>query len=94
MLSWVVSTKSGIKTLAQLKGKKVAVQQEGAIAVIQVTLIRAAGLDPDKDIVKVPAAGVTESVDALMEGRVDASWASVGMSKIQEATATWLKERD
>ncbi len=93
VVGWVVRGDSGIKTFAQLKGKKLAFQQE--IADIILAPVKANGLDPNKDIIKVPATGVTGSVDALMEGRVDAAWASVGMAKIQEAIAkignvTWL----
>ncbi|MDP2647505.1 MAG: TAXI family TRAP transporter solute-binding subunit [Desulfobacterales bacterium] len=87
-LGYVSRLGSGIKTMADLKDKRVPIDSS-QLATIQnqEALIRAAGLDPDKDIKKILVAGVVVMVDAFMEGRADVSWGSVGMGKIKEAEA-------
>jgi TRAP transporter TAXI family solute receptor len=93
---YIARADSGMKTIADLKGKRATISPDtfGAYHDPR-TLIRAAGLDPDKDVTLVPAAGVTACLDLFMEGRVDASWTSVGTAKTKEAAAklgglTWL----
>jgi TRAP transporter TAXI family solute receptor len=86
VLSYIVRSGSGIKTYADFKNKRVIIDPTGAgTGGIQKVLISAAGLDLHKDIKAIPVAGVTEAVDALIDGRADAAWASVGMGKVKEA---------
>jgi len=85
-LGYFVRADSGIKTMADFKGKRVIIDPMGAgMGGIQRVMIKAAGLDLKKDLTAIPVAGVTEAVDALIDGRADAAYASVGMGKVKEA---------
>jgi len=86
VLSYIVRSDSPIKTYADFRNKRVVIDPTGAgTGGIQKVLISAAGLDLNKDIKAIPVAGVTEAVNALIDGRADAAWASVGMGKVKEA---------
>ena len=67
----VVTTEAtGIKSLADLKGKRIATGSPGsATEVMAFRLIEAAGLDKDKDL-KRERLGVAESVNALKDGKI------------------------
>jgi TRAP transporter TAXI family solute receptor len=76
---------SGIKTLADLKGKRVA-SDFGGHAVIGKSIegaLAAAGLTW-KDVVPVPVTGANDGIKAMDNGRVDASWASLGQPVVRE----------
>ena len=79
---------SGIKTIADAKGKRVGwdTAQQSTLAQIKYTL-EAWGLDTDKDIKKIMVSRTSEPVQALMEGRLDITIASVGMPLVKEASA-------
>lgn len=88
VLGYVVREDSGIKSLADLKGKRVCIDYSSVSTRLdQEVVLQAAGLDIKKDIKVVPTAGVVEPVNAVMEGRSDATWASVGMSAVRELIA-------
>jgi len=85
LLSYVVRGDSGIKTMAELKGKRVAIDRASYVTKVEnETCVQAAGLDLKKDITAVPVAGVAELMYAIMDGRADAGWASVGSSQVKE----------
>lgn len=87
-LTFVASVKSGIKTLKDLKGHRVA-SSFGGHAVVgpaMAAALETAGLTW-KDLKAVPVTGVVDGGRALASGRVDASWASFGMPVIREAHA-------
>jgi uncharacterized protein len=69
----VVSTEAtGIKTFADLKGKRVSTGSPGsATEVMAFRVIDAMGLDKDKDL-KRERLGVAESVNALKDGKIQA----------------------
>ena len=69
----VVTVEStGIKTMADLKGKRVSTGSPGgATEVMAFRVIEAAGLDKDKDM-KRERLGVAESVNAIKDGKIDA----------------------
>jgi uncharacterized protein len=69
----VVTTEAtGIKTMADLKGKRVSTGSPGsATEVMAFRVIEAAGLDKDKDM-KRERLGVAESVNAVKDGKIDA----------------------
>jgi TRAP transporter TAXI family solute receptor len=69
----VVSTEAtGIKTFADLKGKRVSTGSPGsATEVMAFRVIEAMGLDKDKDL-KRERLGVAESVNALKDGKIQA----------------------
>lgn len=63
---------SGIKTMADLKGKRVSTGSPGsATEVMALRLIEAAGLDKDKDM-KRERLGAAESVNAIKDRKIDA----------------------
>ena len=63
---------NGIKTMADLKGKRVSTGSPGsATEVMAFRLIEAAGLDKDKDL-KRERLGVSESVNAVKDRKIDA----------------------
>jgi len=64
-------TASGIKTMADLKGKRVSTGSGGsATEVMAFRVIEAAGLDKDKDMTR-ERLGVAESVNALKDRKID-----------------------
>ena len=69
----VVTVEStGIKTMADLKGKRVSTGSPGsATEVMAFRVIDAAGFDKDKDM-KRERLGVAESVNAIKDGKIDA----------------------
>jgi TRAP transporter TAXI family solute receptor len=69
----VVTVEStGIKTMADLKGKRISTGSPGgATEVMAFRVIEAAGLDKDKDM-KRERLGVAESVNAIKDGKIDA----------------------
>jgi TRAP transporter TAXI family solute receptor len=84
-LSMITTPDSGIKTLADLRGKRVVVNY-GAFSGATLTARSAlanAGLTPD-DVVPVNVTSYPEGVRAIMEGRADAAVASLGSGILQE----------
>lgn len=76
LLSYVVRADSNIKTMADLKGKRVAIDRASYTTKQQNEMVlQAAGLDLKKDITPVPVAGVAELMGGVMDGRADAGWA-------------------
>jgi uncharacterized protein len=68
----VTVDRTGIKTMADLKGKRVSTGSPGsATEVMAFRVIEAAGLDKDKDM-KRERLGVAESVNAIKDGKIDA----------------------
>lgn len=67
----VVTTEAtGIKTLADLKGKRVSTGSPGgATEVMALRVIEAAGLDPDKDMERTRL-GASESVSAMKDNKI------------------------
>lgn len=62
----------GIKSVSDLKGKRVSTGSPGSgTEVIALRLLEAAGIDPDKDITR-DRLGVAESGGALKDGKIDA----------------------
>lgn len=75
----LVATKaSGIKTIADLKGKNIAVGDAGSGVYYNATqILAAAGLDIDTDIRKT-AASFGDSATALKDGSIDAAFITAG----------------
>lgn len=74
----VASGKSGIKTLADLKGKRVAVgDQNSGVEVNARSLLNGHGITYDD--IKVDYLGYAEAADALRAGRIDAAFLTSGI---------------
>ena len=68
----VTTAASGIKTMADLKGKRISTGSPGsATEVMAFRVIEASGLDKDKDM-KRERLGVAESTNAIKDGKIDA----------------------
>ena len=68
----VTTAASGITTIADLRGKTVSTGAPGSgTEVIAFRVLRAAGLDPDRDVTR-QALGATESAGALKDGKIAA----------------------
>jgi len=81
---------SGINTIAGLKGRIVSTGSPGSgTEVIAFRMLKAAGLDPDRDV-RHQGLGVSESADALKDGKIDAFFWSGGLpsAAIQDLTHT------
>ncbi|MFE3048480.1 TAXI family TRAP transporter solute-binding subunit [Streptomyces albidoflavus] len=76
----VVDEDSDIHEVADLRGKRVAIGQVASgVRLVAERVLRAAGLDAEKDIVASPA-GIGETPKALREGRIDAFFWSGGLT--------------
>lgn len=70
---WVVKADSPIKSVKDLKGKKVGMSSPGSLThTTLLTILRAEGLEKDVEVVRVGGAG--DSWTAIRNGVVDASW--------------------
>ncbi|MDR5703691.1 MAG: TAXI family TRAP transporter solute-binding subunit [Armatimonadota bacterium] len=70
---------TGINSIADLKGKRVSVGSPGSgTEVTALRILRAAGIDPDRDIRK-ERLGVAPSADALKDRKIDAFFWSGGI---------------
>ena len=70
---------AGISTIADLRGKVISTGSPGSgTEVIAFRLLRAAGLDPDRDV-HHQGLGVSESADALKDGKIAAFFWSGGL---------------
>jgi len=75
----VTLTSSGIRSVADLRGKVVSTGSPGAgTTVMAERILAAAGLDPVKDI-RAHNLGVSQSADALKDGKVDAFFWNGGL---------------
>ncbi|GAA2877849.1 TAXI family TRAP transporter solute-binding subunit [Streptosporangium fragile] len=68
----VATTAAGVRSVADLRGKRVSTgSPNSGTEVIALRLLRAAGLDPDKDVTR-QSLGLPESVQAVKDGDLDA----------------------
>ncbi|MFG2718342.1 TAXI family TRAP transporter solute-binding subunit [Streptomyces sp. NPDC048416] len=75
----VVPKDSPVRSVADLRGKRVAVGQDGSgVRLLADRLLPAAGLDPRADITPVPA-GIDTMPELLRAGRIDAFFWSGGL---------------
>jgi TRAP transporter TAXI family solute receptor len=86
----VVLASSGIQSVPDLRGKVVSTGSPGSgTEVIAFRVLRAAGLDPDKDV-RRQGLGASESAEALKDAKVDAFFWSGGLptAAIQDLSHT------
>ena len=87
----VTLAQSNIRRVADVRGKTVSSGSAGSgTEVIAVRLMKAAGLDPDRDVTR-QALGVSESADALKDGKIDAFFWSGGLptAAILDLSTRW-----
>jgi len=85
-VGFIVRKSSGIKSVTELKGKKIPGDFPGTpISRIGSTAGLASANMTHEDVVKVPVADLGGNVQAFLEGRTDAMWYSVGGPAVQEA---------
>lgn len=87
-VDYLVLAKSGIEAVKDLKGKRVSSAFGGHSAVINSigSTLAGAGLSW-KDVTPVPVVGIVNGIDALVSGRLDATWAALGQPQVREAHA-------
>jgi hypothetical protein len=76
---WVTVEGTGIQKLADLKGRRISTGAPGSgTEIIALRILEAYGLDPDKDV-RREKLGVSESVNALKDRKIDAFFWSGGV---------------
>lgn len=87
--AYMVKEDSGIKTIADLKGKRVVVNFKTNVSLGQAnrTILSTAGLT-EKDVTPVDSGGVVASIGMVVQGRVDAAPVATGMPQMRKAHAT------
>lgn len=88
-VGFFVPAKSDIRTVQDLKGKRVTGEYKAQLAVWYngTSILAASGMTWD-DVVMVPTANVVTGAQALIEGRVDAALFALGAAKVREANAS------
>lgn len=89
MLSAIVRKDSPIKTVHEIRGKRVTGEYPAHLAVWynMYGILSNAGLTW-QDVKVVPVPAVNEGMDALIQGRADVSTHALGSAKVKEADAT------
>ena len=87
-LSFYVRNDSPVKTIADLKGKRVPTDFPGIpiVALSGMAGLASAGLTY-KDVIKVPVSDLQAGNQAFMEGRTDAGWHALRSPAVEEANA-------
>ena len=91
---FLVAKGSGIKSLQDLKGKRVAVGAVGgSVSITAAQLLKVVGLDMEKDI-KAEYLGHADQVSAFSDRRIDASFnvSALGTSSVTEAATLGMVE--
>jgi hypothetical protein len=81
---------SGMKTVADLKGKKVATdfKANASLDAANRAMLKAAGLDPEKDVTTVTISGIPEGYSGVTEGRFDAAATALAIPLAVKADTT------
>jgi TRAP transporter TAXI family solute receptor len=89
LLSAIVRKDSSIKTIHEIRGKRVTGEYPAHLAVWynMYGILTNAGLTW-QDVKVVPVPAVNEGMDALIQGRADVSTHALGSAKVKEADAT------
>jgi hypothetical protein len=87
--TYLVRADSGIKTMADLKGKKVVLEFKALLGLkpMNRALIMAGGLK-ESDIIPVTVAGLKQGIDAVADKTADATAIAAGIAMVKEAHAS------
>jgi len=87
--TFLVRADSGLKTIADLKGKKVVMEFKALLGLkpMNRALILAGGLK-ESDITPVAVAGLKQGLDAVADKTADASAVAAGIAMVQEVNAS------
>lgn len=87
--AYMVKENSGIKTVADLKGKRVVVNFKTNVSLAQLnrTILSTAGLS-ERDVNAVDSGGVVAGIKMVVEGRVDATTVAIAMPAMRKAHAS------
>ena len=87
--AYMVKENSGIKTVADLKGKRVVINFKTNVSLAQLnrTILSTAGLSPS-DVTAVDSGGVVAGINMVVEGRADATTVALAMPAMRKAHAT------
>ena len=81
----ITGANSGIKTMAYLKGKRLQRIRPGTTTEVpSAGILRAIGLDPEKDVVSLRAESSSKALDDVSEGKADAAFNTLGGAKMEE----------
>ncbi len=86
---YMTKESSGIKSIADLKGKRVVVKFKTNVSLAQLnrTILGTAGLS-ESDVIALESGGVVASINMVIEGRADAVPVATGMPAMRKAHAT------
>jgi len=87
--AYIVKENSGIKTLADLRGKRVLVKVKTNVSLAQAnrTLLSTAGLSPS-NVTAIDSGGVVAGINSVVEGRAMAATVALTMPAMRKAHAT------
>lgn len=87
--SYMVKANSGIKTIGDLRGKRVLVKVKTNVSLAQAnrTLLATAGLT-ESDVTAIDSGGVVAGINSVVEGRADATTVALTMPAMRKAHAT------
>lgn len=91
----VTTADSGIKSVYDLKGKRVSTSAPGSGSEVDAfAILSAAGIEPSKDFTVWQRLGAKESADALLDGKIDAYfWSGTVPTASVSELATNLKQK-
>jgi len=86
---YMVKESSGIKSVGDLKGKKVVINFKTNVSLAQANrvILSTAGLTPS-DVTPVDSGGVVAGINMVVEGRADATTVALAMPAMRKANAT------
>jgi uncharacterized protein len=86
--TYMARANSGIKTIADLKGKRVIISLKSNVSLGQLnrTILATAGLTV-ADVIPVTAGNIPQNINAVVEGRADAAVTALGIPLVRKANA-------
>jgi len=86
---FMVKANSGIKTVADLKGKRVVTDIKSIVSLNMVNraMLKSAGLSV-RDVTELSSGGIVRNIDMIVQGRADAAPAAYSMPAVRKAHAT------